>query len=117
MGGRSVHLLCCLKWFVITVAGVVGWQASSCGAPCLPRWEGFSIVGAVWEWCGRVKETVDQLTSIYFVRSFVNPTVEGAVLINLDGGNVLEEKAKIFYHEVFSPSFVSAPHDACDCSM
>ena len=41
----------------------------------------------------------------------MNPTAEGAVLINLDGGNVLEEKAEIFNHEVF-PCCLRASHAA-----
>ena len=32
----------------------------------------------------------------------MNPTVEGAISINLNDGNVLEEKVKIFNHKVFS---------------
>jgi len=41
----------------------------------------------------------------------VNPTAGGAVSINLDGGSVLEEKAKIFNHEVF-PRCFRASHAA-----
>ena len=41
----------------------------------------------------------------------MNPTAEGAKSINLDGESVLEEKAKIFNHEVF-PRCLRASHAA-----
>jgi len=45
--------------FVITIVGVVGWSASGCGTTCLPGCKGTPVIGWIWEWRGRVKETVD----------------------------------------------------------
>ncbi len=66
-GGAWFVFFVLFECFVITVGGVVGWRASSRGAACLLGWEGTPIVGSVWKWCGRVEETVDQLTPILFV--------------------------------------------------
>jgi hypothetical protein len=88
--------------FVAVVGVVVGLLVSSSSASCLPRWEGAPVIRAIWQWCGGVKEALDQLAPVFLVRSFVNPISQGAISVDLDCGYFPEKEAEVLNHEVFS---------------
>ena len=56
-----------------------------------------------WQFCGAcgnggllVSEACDEVVPVFFVKGFVNPVLEGAMIINGDFRDVREKKTKIF---------------------
>ena len=112
VGGVLVISCAIFKCVVVAIVGIVGLlMVSSSSASCLPRWEGAPVIRAIWQWCGGVKEALDQLAPVSLVRSFVNPDSHGAISVNLDCGYVPEKEAEVLNHEVFSRR-LWAPHAA-----
>ena len=58
-----------------------------------------------------MKEALDQLASVFLVRSFMDPVLHGAKSVNLDCGYILKKEMKVLDHEVFSRR-LWAPHTA-----
>ena len=99
------------KCVIIAIGRIVGVLVSSSSATGLPGWKGAPIIRAIWKRRVGVKEALDQLAPVFFVRSFVNPVLQGAISVNPDCGYILEKEAKVLDHEVF-PRRLWAPHTA-----
>ena len=58
-----------------------------------------------------MEEAFDQLGPILLVRCFVNPAAQGAILVDLNCGYILEKETEVLNQEVFPRRFW-APHTA-----
>ncbi len=61
-----------------------------------------------WHLCGAcgngglaVREACNEVVPVCFIKSFIDPVFEGAILVNGDFGNIGKEEAKIRYNEIF----------------
>ena len=61
-----------------------------------------------WQLCGAcgngglaVCETCNEVVSVFFIKSFIDPIFEGAILVNGDFGDIGEEESKVLYYEIF----------------
>ncbi len=85
------HLVCgCL---FVAVGNIFSWWVASCSGVSFPGWERSPICRLVREWHQGMEELVYQVAPIFFVSCFMYPSAQGAILVNLEGGDIVEEEA------------------------